>query len=59
LIERDRTVFRFVRERALPVVVTLGGGYSDPIEQTVVAHANTFRAAAAVLQPILRAGRLF
>jgi acetoin utilization deacetylase AcuC-like enzyme len=51
LIERDRTVFGFVREHALPIVVTLGGGYSEPIYKTVVAHANTFRAAVAVLQP--------
>jgi len=29
-------------------VVTLGGGYSDPIELTVEAHANTFRTAAEV-----------
>jgi acetoin utilization deacetylase AcuC-like enzyme len=48
---RDRTVFTFVRQHALPVIVTLGGGYSDPIANTVVAHANTFRVALAVLQP--------
>jgi acetoin utilization deacetylase AcuC-like enzyme len=48
---RDRTVFHFVREHSLALVVTLGGGYSEPIEQTVVAHSNTFRLAAAVLQP--------
>lgn len=51
LAERDRTVFEFVSERALPIVVTLGGGYSDPISHTVVAHANTFRHAKVVLQP--------
>lgn len=51
LMERDRTIFEFVRELALPVVVTLGGGYSEPISNTVVGHANTFRAASAVLQP--------
>jgi acetoin utilization deacetylase AcuC-like enzyme len=48
---RDQTVFDFVRERALATVVTLGGGYSEPISHTVAAHANTFRAALAVLQP--------
>jgi acetoin utilization deacetylase AcuC-like enzyme len=51
---RDRTVFEFVRERALAIVVTLGGGYSQPISHTVVAHATTFRAAMAVLQPFAR-----
>jgi acetoin utilization deacetylase AcuC-like enzyme len=50
LAERDRMVFGFVRELGIPVVVTLGGGYADPIERTVAAHANTFREAAA-LQP--------
>ena len=32
----------------LPVVVTLGGGYADPIARTAEAHANTFRVAAEV-----------
>jgi hypothetical protein len=31
---------------SLPVTVTLGGGYADPIDRTVEAHANTFRVAA-------------
>jgi hypothetical protein len=26
----------------VPAVVTLGGGYADPIERTVEAHAQTF-----------------
>ena len=51
LIERDRKVFEFARRQGLPVVVTLGGGYAEPIGRTVDAHANTFRSAAAVLQP--------
>jgi hypothetical protein len=29
-------------------VITLGGGYSEPISLTVEAHANTFRAAARI-----------
>jgi acetoin utilization deacetylase AcuC-like enzyme len=58
LSARDRAVFEFVRERAIPVVVTLGGGYSAPIEDTVVGHANTFRSAWAVLQPFGRMARL-
>jgi hypothetical protein len=32
----------------LPLAVTLGGGYSKPIELTAEAHANTFRIAAEV-----------
>jgi acetoin utilization deacetylase AcuC-like enzyme len=58
LVARDRTIFEFVRQRALPVVVTLGGGYSEPIHNTVVAHANTFRLAAFGLQPFQRPERL-
>jgi hypothetical protein len=30
-------------------VITLGGGYADPIECTAEAHANTFRTAAAIV----------
>jgi len=49
MMERDRLVFASCRELDVPVVVTLGGGYSDPIEATVEAHANTFRMARALL----------
>ena len=58
LKERDRMVFEFVREHALPVVITMGGGYSEPIDATVIAHADTFRTAVAVLQPFSRSERL-
>jgi acetoin utilization deacetylase AcuC-like enzyme len=51
LAERDRAVFQLVRELSVPCVVTLGGGYSDPIAATVEAHANTFRRAADLLGP--------
>jgi acetoin utilization deacetylase AcuC-like enzyme len=49
LMERDRTVFHFAKSAGLPVVVTLGGGYANPISRTAEAHANTFRAAAEIL----------
>ncbi len=49
LMERDRTVFAFAKREGLPVVVTLGGGYANPISRTAEAHANTFRAAAEIL----------
>ena len=49
LHKRDLIVFDACRSYGVPCVVTLGGGYSDPIEQTVAAHANTFWAAAEVL----------
>ncbi len=45
LLQRDRMVMEGCRRRGIPLVTTLGGGYSDPIEATVEAHANTFRMA--------------
>lgn len=48
LRRRDRLVMEAVRERGVPFVITLGGGYARPIEDTVAAHATTFRTAAAV-----------
>lgn len=48
LRRRDRLVMESCRDYGAPFVITLGGGYSDPIELTAEAHANTFRIAAAV-----------
>ena len=48
LKERDRMVMRGVRERGIPFVITIGGGYSEPISITAEAHANTFRMAAEI-----------
>jgi acetoin utilization deacetylase AcuC-like enzyme len=48
LKQRDRMVMRAVHRRGIPFVVTLGGGYSKPIELTALAHANTFRIAAEI-----------
>jgi acetoin utilization deacetylase AcuC-like enzyme len=48
LKERDRRVCTFAHELRVPLVITLGGGYSRPIEHTALAHANTFRIAAQV-----------
>jgi acetoin utilization deacetylase AcuC-like enzyme len=46
---RDELVFRMVRELGVPVVITLGGGYSEPIEHSVEAHAGTYQTAAQIL----------
>ena len=46
LKRRDRRVLESVHARGLPLIVTLGGGYSSPIERTAEAHANTFKIAA-------------
>jgi acetoin utilization deacetylase AcuC-like enzyme len=48
LMERDRRVIGGVHARKIPLVITLGGGYSNPIELTAEAHANTFRIAAEI-----------
>jgi acetoin utilization deacetylase AcuC-like enzyme len=47
LLERDRLVMSAVRA---PFVITMGGGYSDPIELTAEAHAGTFLTARKLLQ---------
>ncbi len=44
---RDRIVCTAVRDRGLPLVLTLGGGYAKPIELSVDAHAGTWREARA------------
>ncbi|MCE9595492.1 MAG: histone deacetylase [Planctomycetes bacterium] len=51
LLERDRRVFAAVRARSLPIVATLGGGYAEPIDLSIEAHVNTYRAARAVFEP--------
>lgn len=45
LKERDRRVMAAACAHQVPLVVTLGGGYSNPIQLTAEAHANTFRTA--------------
>ena len=47
LAERDRRVFAWLETRGLPVCVTLGGGYGQPLDSTVEAHVNVWRAARA------------
>ncbi|MBL8923012.1 MAG: histone deacetylase [Myxococcaceae bacterium] len=42
LRERDRRVFDLCWSRAVPVVVTLGGGYARPIEATIEACVGTY-----------------
>src|SRR5258708_31651820 len=48
LKRRDSLVMRAVHACGIPFVVTLGGGYSKPIDLTALAHANTFRIAAEI-----------
>jgi len=45
---RDTFVLEAARRSDIPLVVTLGGGYSRPLEATVRAHIGTYRAARTV-----------
>ena len=45
---RDRMVLASARERGIPVVLTLGGGYARPLEASVEAHCGTYREARAL-----------
>lgn len=44
LRRRDETVLTFARERDVPIVTTMSGGYAADIEDTVEIHSNTIRA---------------
>lgn len=46
LARRDAFVLEQCREVGLPVVVTIAGGYAEPIDDTVTIHATTARIAA-------------
>ncbi|HEY9116608.1 MAG TPA: histone deacetylase [Roseivirga sp.] len=43
--ERDRKVFDVCKLNGIPVVASMGGGYSEKIAHIVEAHANTYRLA--------------
>jgi len=43
-LERDQLVFQLARQLHVPIVCTMGGGYSPKIKDIVDAHAQTFRA---------------
>lgn len=46
LAERDRLVLGACRERGIPVVATMAGGYAKEVEDTVDIHYGTVRCAA-------------
>jgi acetoin utilization deacetylase AcuC-like enzyme len=43
--QRDRIVLTTARENKIPLVATMGGGYSHELKDIIEAHANTFRLA--------------
>jgi acetoin utilization deacetylase AcuC-like enzyme len=51
LARRDAMVLEQCREVGLPVAITIGGGYGDPIDGTVAIHATTARIAASLASP--------
>jgi acetoin utilization deacetylase AcuC-like enzyme len=53
LAERDQLVISETRRHNLPLVITIGGGYANPIEPTVAAHAQTFQTAARIMGDLL------
>ena len=50
LAERDRRVFEACRERAIPVALSMAGGYGRDIDITVDVHLRTLRLAHASWQ---------
>lgn len=48
LRERDRLVLSRARAAGVGVAICFGGGYAEPLEDIVEAHANTFRVAEAL-----------
>lgn len=44
--QRDQFVFEQAQKHNLPIVVSMGGGYSPRVADIVEAHCNTFRTAA-------------
>ena len=47
--QRDEVVFRYANELDVPIVASMGGGYSPEIKNIIEAHANTYRAAQQIL----------
>ena len=50
LAERDRIVLETCRERAIPVAVTMAGGYASEVGDTVDVHFQSIRRAADLLE---------
>ena len=46
--QRDEMVFQLLKQKKIPCVVAMGGGYSADVKIIVEAHCNTFRSAVAI-----------
>ena len=58
LQQRDSMVFEFAKSMGIPITMALGGGYANPIEDTVIATLNTYRAAKKTFLEILYESKL-
>ncbi len=45
LAKRDHLILSECKKRTIPVSMAIGGGYGDPISESVAAYANTYRVA--------------
>ncbi len=45
---RDRSILALTHRLGLPTVLTLGGGYAEPLDDTVLAHLGTYAEARAL-----------
>ena len=41
--KRDEIVYEFAHKKNIPIVTSMGGGYSEKIYDIVEAHCNTFK----------------
>jgi acetoin utilization deacetylase AcuC-like enzyme len=48
IARRNEAVIRACHRYGAPLIVTMGGGYSDPVELTAQAHANVYRTASSI-----------
>ncbi|MFK8039296.1 MAG: histone deacetylase [Crocinitomicaceae bacterium] len=48
--QRDKLVFEACQSRKIPIIVSMGGGYSTRIKDIIEAHANTFRVAKEIFE---------
>ena len=43
--QRDEIVFSLLKQKGIPCIVSMGGGYSADVKIITEAHCNTFRVA--------------
>jgi acetoin utilization deacetylase AcuC-like enzyme len=51
LQKRNRFVYQLLSEQSIPVVITMGGGYAEPLSCSVDAHTDLFLQAASFCSP--------